>query len=60
MPNGKTFMHLDQFENEEAHEFLQSLQSFKNFAAALEESGLEAEPILELPTMVASTENFWH
>ena len=59
LPDGKTFMHFDQFENEEAHEFLTSLASFKKFAAELEASGLEAEPRLELPSLIASTEQFW-
>jgi len=59
LSDGKTFMHFDQFENEEAHQFLTSLESFKKFAAELEESGLEAEPKLELPILVASTEVFW-
>ena len=57
LPDGKTFMHFDQFENEEAHQVLQSLESFKKFAAELWASGLEAEPKLELPTLVASTED---
>jgi len=59
LPDGKTFMHFDQFENEEAHEFLTSLASFKKFADELEASGLEAEPNLELLSLVASTETFW-
>ena len=56
LPDGKTFMHLDHFENEEAHQLLQSLQSFKKFADELEASALEVEPELELLTLVASTE----
>jgi quinol monooxygenase YgiN len=59
MPDGKTFMHFDQFENEEAHEVLQSLASFKKFADELWASKLEVEPKLELPTLVASTEDFF-
>ncbi len=59
LPDGKTFMHFDQFENEEAHQFLMTLESFKKFADELEASGLEVEPKLELPTLVASTEVFW-
>jgi quinol monooxygenase YgiN len=59
LPDGKTFMHFDQFENEEAHEYLTALASFKKFADELDASGLEAEPVLELLTMVASTEKFW-
>ena len=30
LPDGKTFIHFDQFENEEAHQVLTSLESFKN------------------------------
>ena len=56
LPDGKTFMHLDHFENEEAHQVLQSLLSFKKFDEQLWASDLEAEPTLELLTMVASTD----
>jgi len=59
LEDGKTFMHFDQFENEEAHKFLQSLQSFKKFAEELDASDMEVEPKLELPSLVASTENFF-
>jgi hypothetical protein len=59
LPDGKTFMHLDQFENEEAHQVLQSLESFKKFSAELWASNLEAEPELKLPALVASTEDFF-
>jgi hypothetical protein len=58
LPDGKTFMHFDQFENEDAHQVLQSLESFKKFAAELWNSRLETEPKLELPTLVGSTEDF--
>ena len=57
LPDEKTFMHFDQFENEEAHQYLQSLASFKKFAEELRNSKLEVEPKLELLTVVASTEN---
>lgn len=56
LPDGKTFVHLDRFENEAAHEVLTSLQSFKKFAAELEASSLEAEPKLELLSLVAATD----
>jgi quinol monooxygenase YgiN len=59
LPDGKTFMHFDQFENEEAHQVLQALESFKKFAVELSASNLEAEPILELPSLVASSEVFF-
>ncbi|MDB5018689.1 MAG: hypothetical protein JWQ84_3521 [Mucilaginibacter sp.] len=59
LPDGKTFMHFDQFENEEAHQVLTTLESFKKFDAQLWASGLEVEPILELLTLVASTEVYF-
>ena len=55
LPDGKTFMHLDHFENEEAHQFLTSLESFKKFSKELWASSLEVEPKLELLEHVAGT-----
>jgi hypothetical protein len=59
LPDGKTFMHFDQFESEEAHLILQELASFKKFASALHASGLEVEPELELLSLAASTESYF-
>lgn len=59
LPDGKTFMHLDYFENEEAHNVLTSLESFKKFSEELWASSMEAEPKLELLDLVASTELFF-
>lgn len=59
LPDGKTFMHFDQFENEEAHLFLQGLDSFKKFAAELHASQLELEPKLDILSLAASTEDFF-
>ena len=59
LPDGKTFMHFDQFENEEAHQVLTDLASFKKFSQELWASGLEVEPKLDLLDLVASTEEFW-
>jgi hypothetical protein len=59
LPDGKTFMHFDQLENGEAHQVLTSLQSFKKFDADLWASNLEAEPQLELLSLVASTEEYF-
>jgi hypothetical protein len=59
LPDGKTFMHLDHLENEEAHQVLQSLPSFKKFAAELEANGFEVEPKLELLELVASSEDLF-
>jgi len=59
MPDGKTFMHFDQFENEEAHSVLTELESFKKFSDELLASNLEADPKLELLSLVSSSENFF-
>jgi hypothetical protein len=59
LPDGKTFMHFDQFESEEDHELLTSLDSFKKFAAELAASSLEVEPKLEILSLVASSEDFF-
>jgi hypothetical protein len=59
LPDGKTFMHFDQLESEEAHLVLQNLSSFKKFAEELESSQLEVEPKLELLSLVASTEEYF-
>ena len=59
LPDGKTFMHLDHFENEAAHEFLTSLPSFKKFADELHASSLEVEPKLEILNLVAATDDFF-
>jgi hypothetical protein len=59
LPDGKTFMHFDQFESEAAHAVLTGLESFKKFAAELEASDLEAQPKLELLSLVASNDGFF-
>jgi hypothetical protein len=59
LSDGKTFMHFDQFENEEAHQVLTALESFKNFETQLWSSGLESEPKLELLSLVASSEDYF-
>ncbi|MFI5159840.1 MAG: hypothetical protein ACHQHN_01115 [Sphingobacteriales bacterium] len=55
LPDGKTFMHFDQFVDEEAHNILTGLESFKKFAAELDASLLESEPKLDLLTSVATS-----
>jgi quinol monooxygenase YgiN len=59
LPDGKSFMHFDQFDNEQAHLALQELPSFKKFAEELSASGLEVEPKLEILSLVASTEAYF-
>ena len=55
LEDGKSFMHLDHFENEEAHDVLTSLTSFKKFSEELWASSLEKEPKLELLSPIAAT-----
>jgi hypothetical protein len=59
LPDGKTFMHFDQFENEEAHQVLMGLESFKKFQSGLKESSLEASPQWELLTLAAASYDFF-
>lgn len=59
LPDGKTFMHFDQFDNDEAHTLLTNLASFKKFDEELWASGLEAEPVLEWVKPVALTGGFF-
>ncbi len=46
-------------DSEEAHQSVTSLPSFKKFADELHASGLEVEPVLLLPAMVASSSEFF-
>ena len=59
LPDGKTFMHFDQFDSEEAHLALQDLPSFKKFDDELWASGLEVAPQLEFLELGASTETYY-
>lgn len=54
-PDGKTFLHFDQFENEEAHQVLMGLESFKKFQTELKGSNLEVEPQWELLSLAAAS-----
>ncbi|MFD0766940.1 hypothetical protein ACFQZI_18930 [Mucilaginibacter lutimaris] len=59
LPDGKTFMHLDQFVDDAAHDVLLSLASFKKFDSELWASGLEVDPVMINPTLVASTQDYF-
>ena len=59
LPDGKTFMHFDQFENDAAHHVLENLASFKKFDKELSDSQWEKEPTLELLSLVAATEAYF-
>ncbi len=55
LPDGKTFFHFDQFENEEAHQVLTGLKSFQKFQTELKASVLEVEPQWDLLTLAAAS-----
>ena len=59
LPDGKTFMHFDQFENEEVHQVLMGLESFKKFQAGLQSTMLEAAPQWELLSLAAASYDFF-
>jgi hypothetical protein len=59
LPDGKTFMHFDHFENEEAHQVLMGLESFKKFQTELMASNLEIEPKWEPLSLVAASYEFF-
>jgi hypothetical protein len=55
MEDGKTFMHLAQYENEEMQKIHNALPSFKKFTSELMAKGLETQPFAENPTLVGSS-----
>lgn len=59
LEDGKTFMHFTQFENEQAHQVLMNLESFRVFQAELKASGLETPPKAENLSLVASSYDFF-
>ena len=59
LPDGKTFMHFDQFATEEDHQVLTSLKSVQKFGDDLWASRIEQEPKLDLLNLVASTEDYF-
>src|SRR5471032_2773607 len=59
LPDGKTFMHFDQFEDEAAHEVLTKLASFKKFQTELKASLPEVAPKWELLCLVAASRDIF-
>lgn len=53
--DGKTHTHLSIYESESAQKELLELESFKEFQRQRDESGLEAEPKVEMMTLVNSS-----
>ena len=55
MNDGRSFMHLAIFENDEGQKTLNSLESFKQFGAELKANGLDTPPVAENPALVGSS-----
>ncbi|MNL44632.1 hypothetical protein D3C87_1672210 [compost metagenome] len=51
--DGKTFTHISLYNNETAQENFLEMESFKAFQQQRDESGLEAEPSIEVLNFVA-------
>jgi hypothetical protein len=56
--DGKSFIHIVHFANEEAKKTLELLESFKLFQFELKSSGPEVPPLLTHLTLVGSTHDF--
>ncbi len=57
--DGKTFMHLALFENDEAKKIHNELPSFKKFSAELNASGFEIPPKSENLSLAGSSNDFF-
>ena len=53
--DGKTFIHLSTYQNEEIQKRLLDVPLFKSFQKQRDESGLEVEPSIEVMKLVASS-----
>lgn len=53
--DSKTFVHISLHESDEAQQNLFNLESFKSFQNERDQSGLEAEPKIELLQLVSSS-----
>lgn len=58
--DGKTFVHLATFDNEETQKILLGLESFKTFQKNRDNSGLESDPVIEELSVVASSYSILH
>ncbi|MEX0662385.1 MAG: hypothetical protein WEA58_02630 [Balneolaceae bacterium] len=57
--DGKTFVHISHYENEEIQKQLLQVPSFLNFQKERDESGMEVLPEIEVMTLVASSKEFF-
>lgn len=53
--DGKTFMHIAAYQNDESQKMLLELESFKSFQQKRDESGLEVAPQIEVIEPVAAS-----
>jgi len=53
--DGKTFVHQSAYKNEKVQQQVLNMESFKEFQKQRDESGLEAEPQIDVMTLVDST-----
>jgi hypothetical protein len=58
--DGKTFVHLSHYQNEEIQKQLLSVESFKSFQLQRDASGLEALPQIEMMNVVAGSRDIFN
>lgn len=57
--DGKTFVHLSHYKNEEIQKTLLNIENFKSFQQQRDESGLEATPEIEVMKLIASSHDLF-
>ncbi|SFF00854.1 hypothetical protein SAMN05518672_11427 [Chitinophaga sp. CF118] len=57
--DGKTFVHLSHYQNEEIQKYLLNVPSFKLFQKQRDESGLEGAPQIDVMKMAASSNDIF-
>lgn len=58
--DGKTFVHLSHYKNEEIQKHLLQVPSFLSFQKLRDESGLEGSPQIEVMQLVASSQDLFN
>ncbi len=58
--DGKTFVHLSHYKNEEIQKVLLAVESFKYFQKQRDESGLESKPDIELMQLLGSSKDIFN
>jgi hypothetical protein len=57
LENGKTFVHLSHYKNEEIQKALLAVESFKSFQKQRDDNGLEKKPQIEVMKMIGSSKD---